>query len=443
MERLSTAMYIKKVTLTNVRCFKHVEFDLSSGSGVQRWGVILGDNGVGKTTILRSIAMGLCDETGAASLLQDTYGDWVRWGEKEATIKIDLLDGDKECSIVTTISYESNSNLETIKQNTFSEGKFPWDEIFVCGYGANRSIKGDTSYDSYSLADALFTLFDYRYGGALQNPELILWRQTHTQKREDICHSLDDILMLEKGSTKLDEGGIKIKGSWGRHVYFGSLPDGYAATVTFVLDMIGWATLKSLKKKNDNPSGIILIDEIEQHLHPSWQKYFIKLLHQVFPHKQFIATTHSPLCAIGTANLPKADEVCSLLALRQEGDSVVGQDKIKPPRGKRADQVLTSELFGLATATDDPTKEAIYRYVDLQSSSRSEEEEKEYQKLNEYLGQIIGSAERPLEQEIADAVKKVLTEQRDDSLSKSSGQQRLVDLEIARQLHNILKGDQK
>ncbi len=40
-------MYIKKVTLTNVRCFEHLEFDLSSKDSVQKWGVILGDNGFG------------------------------------------------------------------------------------------------------------------------------------------------------------------------------------------------------------------------------------------------------------------------------------------------------------------------------------------------------------------------------------------------------------
>ena len=132
------------MTLTNVRCFEHVEFDLSSGSDVQRWGVILGDNGFGKTTILRSLAIGLCDETGAAGLLQDTYGDWVRWDEKEATIKIDLLDGDKEFSVETTIYHEANSKLEAIKQTRTPEDTFPWEKMFVCGYGANRSILGRT-----------------------------------------------------------------------------------------------------------------------------------------------------------------------------------------------------------------------------------------------------------------------------------------------------------
>lgn len=429
-------MYIKKIVLDKVRCFKHIEFDLSSGRDVHKWGVILGDNGVGKTTILRSIAMGLCDETGAAGLLQDTYGDWVRWGEKKATIKIDLLEGRKEYSIETTIHHEPDSKLEILKQVRESEEDFPWEKIFVCGYGANRSIQGDTSYEGYSLADAVYSLFNYK--GSLQNPELMLWRHTHTKKKKEICGWLDEILMLEKGATELDEGGIKIKGKWERDVYLGSLPDGYVATVTFVLDMLGWATLKSLKDQKNELYGIILIDELEQHLHPSWQKYFSKLLHEVFPNKQFIATTHSPLCAIGTANLKNAEKVCSLLALSQEDDYVKGQDKIRPPSGQRADQVLTSYLFDLETTRSDDTLQQIERYSALLAKDkRSEKEQSELVKLRKKLNEELGSAETPLQQLVEEAVRKALDKLVAETVKAKILPKEAIDFEIRRQLNEL------
>ncbi len=429
-------MYITKITLDNVRCFEHVEFDLSSGRDVQKWGVILGDNGFGKTTILRSIAMGLCDETGAAGLLQDTYGEWVRWGEKKATIKIDLLEGRKEYSIETTIHHEPDSKLEILEQVREPEEDFPWEKIFVCGYGANRSIQGDTSYEAYSLADALYSLFNYK--GSLQNPELMLWRHTHTKKKKEICGWLDEILMLEKGATKLDEGGIKIKGKWGRDVYLGSLPDGYVATVTFVLDMLGWATLKSLKDQKNELYGIILIDELEQHLHPSWQKYFSKLLHEVFPNKQFIATTHSPLCAIGTANLKNAEKVCSLLALSQEDDYVKGQDKIRPPSGQRADQVLTSLLFGLDTSRSDDTQQRIEKYSQLLAKAdRTEDEEKKVQKLESKLEEELGSAETELQRFVEEAVHKTL-DKLVSKIDKKKLSEKAIDFEVSLQLKKLL-----
>ncbi len=430
-------MYIKKVTLTNVRCFEHVEFDLSSGRDVRKWGMILGDNGVGKTTLIRSIAMGLCDKTGAASLLQDTFGDWVRWDERKATIKIDLLDGDKEYSIETTIYHEPDSKLETVNRDADKEKNFPWENMFVCAYGANRSIIGSEIFDRYSLADSVFSLFNYTI--ALQNPELMLRRRVKNQvETDEVCGWLDEVLMLEEGSTRLDEAGIKIKGNWGRHVYLGSAPDGHTAMLSWVLDMLGWATLKGLKDKKNELYGIILIDEIEQHLHPKWQKYIIKLLHKVFPNLQFIATTHSPLCAIGTANCENADKVCSLLALRQEDDHVRGQDKIKPPWGRRADQVLTSLLFELDTSRSDGTQQQIEKYSQLLAkASRTEVEERELKELQLELNKKLDSTETPLHELVDHAVRDAL----DKLVAKIAKGQKppkeAIDFEIRRQLNEL------
>ena len=83
-------LYIKKVRLENIRCFKHLDIDLTSSKKVKKWLMVLGDNGVGKTTLLRCIAIGLCDEASAAALLRDTSGDMIREKEVEASIKIEL-----------------------------------------------------------------------------------------------------------------------------------------------------------------------------------------------------------------------------------------------------------------------------------------------------------------------------------------------------------------
>ncbi len=337
-----SSIYITKIVLENVRCFEHIEIDLSSEQGVQKWALILGDNGVGKTTLLRSIAMGLCDETGAASLLQDTYGDWIRWDKEYALIEIKLLNEGTKCSIKTTIERKPDSTVEIVNQKTYPEKDFPWDNLFVCGYGANRSILGSEYYEEFSPADSLYSLF--KYGYSLQNPEVVLHRRSLVQGDiDEVCAWVDEVLMLEKGSTRLDEAGIKIKGSWGRYVYLGSLADGHVATLTLVLDMLGWATMKGLYDKKNSLSGIILIDEIEQHLHPNWQRNIIKLLHKVFPNIQFITSSHSPICAAGLADLP--DERCNLELLTIDKKGVVTNERLSTMRGWRYDQILTSEAF--------------------------------------------------------------------------------------------------
>ena len=85
-------MYIKKIIIDNIRCFKHLEIDLSTKGGVNNWTVFLGNNGVGKTTILRCIALCLCEESGAAGLLDELHSYWIReeTPDKEATVRIEF-----------------------------------------------------------------------------------------------------------------------------------------------------------------------------------------------------------------------------------------------------------------------------------------------------------------------------------------------------------------
>ena len=380
-----SSIYITKIVLENVRCFEHIEIDLSSEQGVQKWAVILGDNGVGKTTLLRSIAMGLCDETGAASLLQDTYGDWIRWDKEYALIEIKLLSEGTKCSIKTTIERKPDSTVEIVNQKTYPEKDFPWDNLFVCGYGANRSILGSEYYEEFSPADSLYSLF--KYGYSLQNPEVVLHRRSLVQGDiDEVCEWVDEVLMLEKGSTKLDPNGIKIKGSWGRDVYLGSLADGHVATLTLVLDMLGWATMKGLYDKKNNLSGIILIDEIEQHLHPNWQRNIIKLLHKVFPNIQFITSSHSPICAAGLADLP--DERCNLELFTINKKGVVTNERLSTMRGWRYDQILTSRAFEIP-ARNVKTQDLLDKMKTLyMKDSLSNAEDAELKELLEELKEV-------------------------------------------------------
>ena len=75
---------------------------------------------------------------------------------------------------------------------------------------------------------------------------------------------------------------------------------GYQGTMAWIADLVGQIFLEA---KSPVPAkemeGIVLIDEIDLHLHPSWQVELIPALKQVFPRIQFIATTHSPSTGSG------------------------------------------------------------------------------------------------------------------------------------------------
>ncbi len=144
-------MYITKVHLENVRCCKDTTIEFAQhGSSI----LLCGDNGDGKSTVLRCIAKGLCDQTSSAGLLRELSGDFVRKDEDKSTITIELLDTHrKSYKIETTIT--SLKAFESLKQKVFINGKksdqqrFPWHDIFVAAYGPGNRITGTADYQCH------------------------------------------------------------------------------------------------------------------------------------------------------------------------------------------------------------------------------------------------------------------------------------------------------
>ena len=96
-------MYISRIRLTNIRCIDDLEINLRSRATTNSALLLLGNNAVGKSTILKSIALGLCDRGGASGLLTDMYGSLIKHGEQRGTIQLDLNSGRKKYKLVTTI----------------------------------------------------------------------------------------------------------------------------------------------------------------------------------------------------------------------------------------------------------------------------------------------------------------------------------------------------
>ena len=105
-------MYVSRIRLKNIRCIDDLEIDLSSRAATNDSLLLLGNNGVGKSTILRSIAIGLCDRGGASALVADMYGNLIKEGNTDGVIEIAVRRGKQEQRITTTIE-RSGRKLES------------------------------------------------------------------------------------------------------------------------------------------------------------------------------------------------------------------------------------------------------------------------------------------------------------------------------------------
>lgn len=439
-EKDRPVLFISQIELADIRCFEQVVIDLSSNNQTQSWGVILGDNGIGKTTLLRCIALGLASRSDAVVLFNklSNLGLWIRKGSEQrfGRIKLTFNTGD-----FTELIIGSDSYGEKISRHEASRDSI-WKDIFACGYGAARASLGDESHSSYSMPEAVASLFDYN--AQLQNIELAIRRLVGEKQavKNDILKQIDRLLMLDSGSTKLKQNGLEISGHWGGSISLAGLGDGYRTTLSWVLDMLSWAVLRNADAIQGEIQGIVLIDEIEQHLHPRWQRYILKLLHQQFPKVQLVSTTHSPLCVTGASDFHD-DEIC-LVHLEQVADKAEASYSFSLPRGKRADQVLTSYLFGLETTTDDETKTQIGRLSKLLSKNRrSSKEDDEIQMLREILDKKLMSGESKREEVAAKLLQETLIanlENRIKELVEPSGYKETLSLEAKRQLKALLEG---
>lgn len=370
-------MKIKKVILKNIRCFEYLEIELSEKGESNDWTILLGDNGCGKTTLMRSIAICLCEETGAAGLLDELASDWFRKEDikEEASIRLEFEPiPDCEIPYIETILTKNKYGELELEQKPFPDDRKIWEGLFICGYGANRRSYGTTSYSEYTVTDAIYSMFNY--DTSMQNIELNLRRIGEEIELDGLFRKMEHILMLEENAIKLERNGIFVNGKWGSYVPIGSLGDGYQATMAWIMDMYGWKLLYEKKLENAEVSGIVFVDELEQHLHPIWQREVIKRLSEQFPDIQFIVTTHSPVIALNSYSLGSKFN-SKHFVLNWEGNKVVPSVVQEPMSDLGYDQVLGSEAFGHIYEKNKEIPNILGYMSDLASKDELNQKEKE------------------------------------------------------------------
>ena len=351
-------MKLRMLQLTNFRCFESLTVELDP-----QLTVLVADNGVGKTAVLESIAMGLdvflqklpfkgisrrspkTTDIRKAEIanpteylrirLETTEG--IAWDRSEYTQKTSPKAMPKPIGQASIASYAGN---------VFRA----WDGLglqlpLIAFYDTGRTVvesakvkrdifeefHADKAYRDALIAKPNFSGF-FRYFYYLEDLE-----RRGKEERRDWDYRLFQIDIIRAAISRMAPGFVNphteldplcFMLDWehgGPSLRLEQLSDGYKTVLAMVMDIASRiALLCHHSNQKDSPNielalnseGIVLIDEVDLHLHPSWQQKILPDLVRTFPAIQFIVTTHSPQV---------------LTTIRRENIRVIGRNHAEPP----------------------------------------------------------------------------------------------------------------
>lgn len=318
-------MYVKRVQVENIRGIQELDLDLSTGEESPKATLLIGKNGTGKSSILRSIVLGLIDTFDANALLAEQLGgSFVSRGWKEGNINVEYVDDHghthkREKTVTSTGGGGDGYRRPNADWITGDDAPLP-DTPLIVAFGAGRSREGPSS-SVYSPVDSAYMLFDY--SGTFFDIELTLRRLSDyvgSRTYENVLRRVKEALEMreENRITFPKGGGVVVSGPDGTdQIPIHAWADGYRITLNWLLDVYAWAMLRQRRSIDDegHVRGILLVDEIEQHLHPVMQRTIFQSTRKLFPKMHLIASTHSPLVVQGA-------ELCNIVALYREGATV-------------------------------------------------------------------------------------------------------------------------
>lgn len=338
-------MKLKKVKIINYRCFKEAEIDFDEHTTL-----IVGKNGAGKTAILDAVAVAI-----STFLLGIDVGVSRSISKDDARYEFHDLDGTVDPQHQFPVNIESigdildNYNVKWVRSLNSESGNTTVKEAReltnISKSVQNRIMTGDKSLNlpliSYYGTGRLYaqkkekknikslTEFKRQVGyvdcmAAESNEKLMLnWFQIQTLKslqEQQRTGKVEKPLLLKTVESAICKCFERISGSKNADIVFdldthrlvlnfesgdGSLQkfamdemsDGYKNTLSMIGDIAyRMAVLNPMlgDKVLEETSGVVMIDEIDLHLHPQWQQTIISDLNTIFPKIQFIVSSHAP-----------------------------------------------------------------------------------------------------------------------------------------------------
>ncbi|MCP4370390.1 MAG: AAA family ATPase, partial [Deltaproteobacteria bacterium] len=403
-------MYLKQIRFENIACFGDLNLDFTQTSGKPcPWVVLIGENGTGKSTVLQMIALTLLGRDMVKDVAQG-----VDWGKFAGPHKVR---GQVEVLFLATkhdkkrkhqqggYSYRTVFNLgpkiKTGLEQPYNFAKHDYDRLhetlydsqnlingwFACGYGpwrnlsksliTSRRVLATKPYrfatlfnPEYALTEVRDWLFELEFGVLKQS-------QAAERSKKLALHAFEKALPGIKFKEVTQDRDVIFEDN-GVTVSIDQLSDGYRSTIAWIGDLVkrlidAFPENKSLTDPLQ-AEGIVLIDEIDIHLHPKWQRSIVETVRRLFPNLQFIVSSHSPFIA---QDMRPEDKI---IVFKKQNGRVKATEDDGFVKGWRVDQILTSYLFDLETTRDmyfSAQEKEYQQLLDLQAGGRLNKTNKE------------------------------------------------------------------
>lgn len=384
---------IKSISLSNYKCFEKANINCQKEDGtIYQWTILLGNNNTGKTNILRAIAsmrpkkiaLHLKKNKQEADnvLIPSIFpfetpiisGSADQNLKKEISLKLTNYNHTWKCS-----NHETNIDSECTLENTFN----------IIAYGVSR-YPSSTSL-AESLCDDCATLFstDERlvnieewlmqldYSAKSKNE---VARSRLTKIRELITSGIFPEIQdfkFENTDAQRNHVLFKSKDGWFNYTELGF---GYQSMLAWVIDLAKRLFDKFPHSKNPlEEEAIVLIDEIDLHLHPQWQRDVMSIVSKIFKNIQFIATTHSPLVI-------QSLEDVNLYVLKRENEKVsIQRSSVTNFTGWTVEEILRDSM-GLSNNIHSNIMQNYTRmFYEGLDSENIEKAREAYEKLREII----------------------------------------------------------
>ena len=380
-------MYLSRVILRNIRGFEELDFNLERPDGsFHGWTVFTGDNGSGKSTLLKSIAIAVAGRDVARSL-QPSFHRWIRDcnGHPESSIEIEVVGDEHDDGVSkvgqrpikpvtaklalenggrdTTLTASRDLNLSLLERTIWSTSASGW---LCCGYGPFRRVFGASPDAMQQMVSPATARFATMFQEAASLAEADRWlrdlnykkledKQEEKEQLEVLVELLNDDLMPNQiRIDRVDSDGLWLKDRNGTQLAWGELSDGYRAALALLTDIfrhfVNAYGIKDLTARDENGriyvnrSGLVLIDEVDAHLHPEWQREIGFWLKSRFPRVQFLVTSHSPIIC-------QAADPNGLFVLPEPGSGTppfpLSGEEYQKVIASRPDTILLSRAFQL------------------------------------------------------------------------------------------------